>query len=178
MPTGDHLQSTPDPRSEHPVQTERVVEHASRESFPASDPPSFTPSRAGNATPAVDDVPLVPVDAARNDAREFARTLCDAMDRGDASALASMLTEDAMVRVGTAGLLVGREAAKAWLEPFLQGLGSTSHHITDVRIDGDAVFVESEVNVRGTDGAKEMRPQAISVRMRQGAASRLIVYGT
>lgn len=83
-----------------------------------------------------------------------------------------------MVRVGPGGLIVGREAARSWFEPFLHGLGTTSHHITDVRIDGDAIFVEAEVNVRGNEGAKEMRPQAISVRMRQGAASRLIVYGT
>ncbi|MEO7520874.1 MAG: nuclear transport factor 2 family protein [Gemmatimonas sp.] len=166
--------STPLPQ---PVRTERVVEQASRESFPASDPPSFTPSRTGKASRERDDVPLLPVDESRDAAREWAERICSALDHADIDAVVSMLTEDAMVRVGSAGLLVGRDAARSWLQHYLPSLGSTIHHITDVRVDGDAVFVEAEVNVRSHDGIKVMRPEAISVRLRQGAASRLIVYG-
>ena len=170
--------STPTPSTtEQPVRTERVVEQASRESFPASDPPAFTPARSGGASHEPDDMPLLPVDEARIAAREWADRICAAMDHCDFDALAGMLTEDAMVRVGSAQLLVGRDAARKWLEHYLPVLGSTSHHITDVRVDGDAVFVEAEVNVRGNDGLKVMRPEAISARLRQGAAARLIVYG-
>ena len=170
--------STPTPSApQQPIRTERVVEQASRESFPASDPPSFTPSRTGGTSHEPDDVPLLPVDEARTAAREWAEKICHAMDEGDVEVLAGMLTEDAAVRVGSAQLLVGRVAARQWFEQFLPALGSTAHHITDVRLDGDAVFVEAEVNVRGNDGLKVMRPEAISARLRQGAASRLIVYG-
>lgn len=170
--------STPTPSTpQQPVRTERVVEQASRESFPASDPPSFTPSRSGGASHEPDDVPLLPLDEARSSAREWAEKICKAMDKGDVETLAEMLTEDAAVRIGSAQLLVGRDAARKWLQQFLPALGTTEHHITDVRVDGDAVFVEAEVNVRGNDGLKVMRPEAISARLRQGAAARLIVYG-
>ena len=170
--------STPTPSTpQQPVRTERVVEQASRESFPASDPPSFTPSRSGGVSHEPDDVPLLPVDEAREGAREWAEKICKALDGCDVETLTGLLTEDAAVRVGSAQLLVGRDAARTWFEQFLPALGSTVHHITDVRIDGDAVFVEAEVNVRSNEGVKLMRPEAISARLRQGAASRLIVYG-
>jgi ketosteroid isomerase-like protein len=170
--------STPTPSApQQPVRTERVVEQASRDSFPASDPPAFTPSRSGGASHEPDDVPLQPRDEARTAAREWAEQLCTAMDQCDVEAITGMLTEDAAVRMGSAPLLVGRDAARTWLEQFLPTQGSTDHHITDVRVDGDAVFVEAEVNVRGNDGVKVMRPEAISARIRQGAAARLIVYG-
>lgn len=170
--------STPTPSApQQPVRTERVVEQASRDSFPASDPPAFTPSRTGGASHEPDDIPLLPADDARTGAREWAEKICSAMDEGNVDMLVEMLTEDAAVRVGSAQLLVGRDAARAWFQQFLPALGSTAHHIIDVRVDGDAVFVEAEVNVRGHDGLKVMRPEAISARLRQGAASRLIVYG-
>lgn len=162
---------------QQPVLTDRVVEQASRESFPASDPPAFTPARSGKPSRQTDDVPLAPVDDLRESARAWADRICAALDSGDADAIAGMLTEDAAIRVGSAGLLVGRNAAREWLDQYLPALGTTDHHIIDVRVDGDAVFIEAEVNVRGHDGHKVMRPEAISVRLRQGSASRLIVYG-
>jgi len=160
-----------------PPRTERVVEQASRESFPASDPPSYTPARSGRVDRQLDDVPLMPTDDARAEGRVWGEALCKAMDSCDADAIASMLAIDAMVRIGSAEQLVGRDAAHAWLSRYLESLGSTSHHVTDIRVDGDALFVEAEVNVRTHDDVKLMRPEAISARLRDGLASRLIVYG-
>lgn len=160
-----------------PPRTERVVEQASRESFPASDPPSYTPSRSGRVDRKHDDVPLMPADDARAEARVWGEALCTAMDSCDADAIAALLAVDAMVRIGSAELLVGRDAAHAWMSRYLRSLGSTVHHVTDIRVDGDALFIEAEVNVRTHDGVKLMRPEAISARLRDGRASRLIVYG-
>lgn len=160
-----------------PVRTERVVEQASRESFPASDPPSFTPTRPGRADNRPDDEPLVQQSAEHISAREWADNMCKAMDARDADGVAALVTVDAAVRVGSAKLLVGRENARKWLGKYLDALGDTDHHLVDVRADKDAVFIESEVNVRTADGVKLMRPEAISARLRQGLASRLTIYG-
>ena len=160
-----------------PVRTERVVEQASRESFPASDPPSFTPTRSGGADNRPDDEPLVDESPEQLNARDWADSMCKAMDARDADGVAALVTADAAVRVGSAKLLVGRENARKWLGSYLDSLGDTVHHLVDVRCDKDAVFIESEVNVRTADGVKLMRPEAISARLRQGLASRLTIYG-
>lgn len=163
--------------STRPTSSERIVEQASRESFPASDPPSYTPSRSGGVDRQHDDVPLMPVNDDRIAARSWGESLCAALDTGDVDAISGMLTADAMVRIGSASQLVGRDSAREWMSQYLHALGDTIHKIIDVRVDGDAVFIEAEVNVRTHDGVKLMRPEAISARLRDGLASRMIVYG-
>lgn len=119
----------------------------------------------------------MPVSDDRVVARSWGEALCTAFDHCDVEAISGMLTADAMVRIGSASQLVGRDAARDWMTRYLHALGETIHKIIDVRVDGDAVFIEAEVNVRTHDGVKLMRPEAISARLRDGLASRVIVYG-
>lgn len=119
----------------------------------------------------------MPVSDERMAARSWGEALCTALDHGDVDAISGMLTVDALVRIGSASQLVGRDAAREWMTRYLHALGETIHKIIDVRVDGDAVFIEAEVNVRTHDGVKLMRPEAISARLRDGLASRVIVYG-
>jgi ketosteroid isomerase-like protein len=160
--------------------SDRRVEEASEESFPASDPPTFTPTGAGRvnrqAAGGFADAPLPPSDTVTPQSRQWADALVTAMDREDLEAIGALLTEDAAVRWGEGPLLVGRAASLRRVEEWFRMSGPLERHVTDVRGDDDAVFIELEV--RGTrHGSAASWPEAVSARLRQGAASRVTVYG-
>lgn len=99
------------------------------------------------------------------------------MDAEDLSQIPELVTEDAIVRIGNGPMLVGREIVIRWLRQWFQVVGPMMHQVTDLRVDGDALFVETEVTGQTADGQGVAWPEAISARLRGEQASRLTVYG-
>ncbi len=170
-------QRNAEPRDTAPPATarsDRLVHEASEESFPASDPPQYTRERSKPQP--VDTDGAVPPDA-RAEARRWADEFVGALDHDNVPALMPAFTEDAVLRIGTGELLVGHKAISTGIARWLEQIGVTRHHVVDVRVDHDAIFVESEVTYQTGDGVTGMWPEVISARRRKGAASRLVIYG-
>lgn len=155
------------------ARSDRLVHEASEESFPASDPPQYSRERG---TPSLSTDDALPRDP-RAEARSWADHFVGALDHDDLAALMPAFTEDAALRIGSGELMVGRTAIAKGITHWLEQIGVTRHHVLDVRVDDDAIFVESEVTYQTSDGATGTWPEVISARRRQGAASRLVIYG-
>lgn len=176
---------TPDTTPPATPRSDRRVEEASVESFPASDPPAYMGARAAkggsSATSSGGTEQADPI-------RQWALTLVRALDEEQVEAVTSVLTEDAAVRVGAGPPLVGRDAVATWLHAWFERVGPCTRHVTDVRQADDALFIELDVRGSTADGMSTAWPEAISVRLRQAPAladrppeppraSRVTVYG-
>lgn len=160
------------------TRSDQRVERASMESFPASDPPAFTRTRAAGATRArlADSGQHFAALHASDWTEHWVASLIDALDAHDAETIGALLTEDVIMRWGDAPLVVGRPAAVAYLRHWYAEQAPVDRHILDVRGDDDAVFIE--IDVRGpADQEVDSCPEAISARLRAGGASRLTRYG-
>ncbi len=160
------------------TRSDQRVERASIESFPASDPPAFTRTHAAGAARAklADSGQHFAALHASEWTEQWVASLIDALDAHDAETVGALLTEDVIMRWGDAPLVVGRQAAVAYLLRWFAEQSPADRHILDVRGDNDAVFIE--VDVRGpADQESESSPEAISARLRAGGASRLTRYG-
>lgn len=158
--------------------SDRRVERASVESFPASDPPPFSrqrPRRHGPGVAPPSERRFAGLHASPWTHR-WAASLIDALETHDAETLGALLTDDVILRWDGAPLLVGRAAAVAHLVRWFSEQRPTDQHVTDVRGDDDAVFLEFEMQ-RTTDRDPESWPVALSARLRAGGASRLTRYG-
>lgn len=148
--------------------SDRHVEGASEDSFPASDPPQFTRTRSGRANRAS---PAADAGEPLSAMKQWALDFVAALDAEAPSEVADLLADDVVVRWGNGAPLVGRDAAIARLEQSFAETGPLLRHVIDVRGDAEAVFIELEVT--GTRGALEGTwPEAISARLRVASGSR------
>lgn len=158
-----------------------MVDRTLKDSFPASDPPGWTPIVATSAPADLSDGEAESWHPLGNSTIEWAMGWAQhAVELLDACLFSAFtlahLTDDVQFRVGAGVHLSGRKAVCAWFEES-RAFGLIAHRITSITADEDDIVIESDVSYLGADGKTVTLPQAMSCKLRGDRASRIQIYG-
>lgn len=187
-PTSPESPSTPTSPANEPSrktlpESSRTVDVSSDDSFPASDPPAWTPITSTASQAEVSDAVASEWkpqgETPQERARHWAQHAADLLDAGRHRAFClAHLAEDVLFQVGADLQLSGRDAVSSWLQARTVSAGRTTHRINAVTTDGNAIVVESDVTFFAEGGATVCVAEACSYRLRGDRASRVHLYTT
>ena len=86
------------------------------------------------------------------------------IDRMDAKAFASYLTEDCVLRFGNADEVVGRDAIEQAIEGLFETIKGLSHHVLDEWDVDDTMIMQVETTYTRMDDGQVTLPGAVIVR--------------
>jgi len=87
-----------------------------------------------------------------------ARIVFSAFDAKDVSTLASLVSDDVVIRLGNTEEARGKSAFVEAVDGFLASVAGFHHHILNVWRDGDALIVQLEVQYTRHDGGEITLP--------------------
>ena len=187
-PTSPESPSSPTSPSNEPSrktlpESSRMVDVSSDESFPASDPPAWTPITSTAPQADVSDSEASEWkpqgETPHERAQHWAQHAADLLDAGRHSAFcAAHLAEDVLFRVGADLQLSGRDAVGSWLQARSASAGRSTHRINAVTSEGNAIVVEADVTYFPEGGTPVCVAEACSYRVRGDHESRVQLYTT
>lgn len=98
--------------------------------------------------------------------KDRVKQLFASIDRKDADAFVSFLTQDASFRFGNMPVINGRQEVKKGVVLFFSGIKSLRHSVHDVWEQDDAIICEGEVTYTRLDGSELALPFADILRMK------------
>ncbi len=109
-------------------------------------------------------------------ARDRVRSIFEAFDAKDVSALSSFMTDDVRLRLGNAEPVDGKSAFVDAVNGFFASVAGFRHDVIDVWSDGDTLIAELEVHYTRLDGGEVSVPCCNVLRLRDGSVADYRTY--
>lgn len=178
--------TSPTPRAAEPSsaslpESSRRVDLSSNDSFPASDPPAWTPVVGTTASPDETDEALTAWhpegETPHERAMQWVQHACELIDAEHFRAFVTVhLTDDVLFQVGADLQLSGRAAVQAWLERQRAIAGKSTHRVIAVTVEDNTVISEADVTYVREGEPPVHVAEACSYRLRGQEAARVQLY--